>query len=96
MFICHEGRQAVGFAIVEPDAADPTCFVLGVWVLAPYRRRGIGRELAMMAMEYARGRGCQRLRGTLPADNEAALSFFSEMGALASAVGGGMQYELPL
>ena len=104
MFLCYESRQAVGFAILEPDPSagsgqapqEPGCFSLGVWVLEPYRRRGIGRELALMAMEHAREVGCTRLRGTLPAGNETALSFFSEIGALASAVGGGMEYELPL
>ena len=58
--------------------------------------RGIGRELALMALEFARSAAYSKVRGTLPPGNEAALSFFSEIGALAQAVAGGMQYELPL
>ena len=96
MFICREGRQAVGFAALEPDPREEGCAVLGVWVLEPYRRRGIGRQLAMMALQLARSAGYAKVRGTLPSGNEAALSFFSEIGALAQVVGGGMQYELPL
>ncbi|MBI1885162.1 MAG: GNAT family N-acetyltransferase [Chloroflexi bacterium] len=96
MFICRVGGEPAAFAALEPDPREAGCFVMGVWVLAAYRRRGIGRELALMAMEHARAQGCEKLRGTLPAGNEAALSFFSEMGALAQAAAGGMQYELPL
>jgi ribosomal protein S18 acetylase RimI-like enzyme len=72
------------------------CAVMGVWLLPSARRRGTGRELALMALEFARAAGYAKVRGTLPAGNEAALSFFSEIGALAQVVGGGMQYELPL
>lgn len=96
MFLCRVGGEPAGFAALEPDPQEPDCLVMGVWVLSAHRRRGIGRELALMAMDYARRRGCPRLRGTLPPGNDAALRFFSEMGALAAAVGGGMQYELPL
>lgn len=96
MFLARDGRRPVAFAALEPDASDPDTCVLGVWVLRDYRRRGIGRELALMALEVARGKGYRRLRGTIPEGNEAALSFFGELGSLAQAVGGGMQYELPL
>ncbi|GBD12503.1 hypothetical protein HRbin24_00510 [bacterium HR24] len=96
MFLARDGRRPVAFAALEPDASDPETCVLGVWVLRDYRRRGIGRELALMALEVARGKGYRRLRGTIPEGNEAALSFFGELGSLAQAVGGGMQYELPL
>ncbi len=96
MFLARDGRRPVAFAALEPDANDPDTSVLGVWVLKEYRRRGIGRELALMALEFARSKGYRRLRGTIPEGNEAALSFFGELGSLAQVVGGGMQYELPL
>jgi ribosomal protein S18 acetylase RimI-like enzyme len=96
MFLAREGRRPVAFAALEPDPNDADASVLGVWVLKEYRRRGIGRELALMALELARQRGYRRLRGTIPEGNEAALSFFGELGSLAQAVGGGIRYELPL
>lgn len=95
MFICEDGGTACGFAALEPEPEEG-CAVMGVWLLPSSRRRGVGRELALMALEFARNAGYRKVRGTLPAGNEAALSFFSEIGALAQVVGGGMQYELPL
>jgi len=95
MFVCAE-RSVLGFAALEPDPSEKDCAVMGVWLAPSARRRGIGRELALMALEFARSAGYSKVRGTLPPGNEAALSFFSEIGALASAVAGGLQYELPL
>jgi GNAT superfamily N-acetyltransferase len=103
MFVClpagrHGGKEKglCGFAALEPDPQEEGCAVMGVWLLPATRRQGAGRELALMALEFARTAGYTKVRGTLPAGNEAALSFFSEIGALAQIVVGGMQYELPL
>ncbi len=103
MFVClPAGRHGAkekglcGFAALEPDPQEEGCAVLGVWLLPATRRQGAGRELALMALEFARTAGYTKVRGTLPSGNEAALAFFSEIGALAQVVGGGMQYELPL
>lgn len=95
MFVCVCDDRVCGFAALEPDAQGEGA-VMGVWLLPEARRKGIGRELALMALEFARGAGYTRVRGTLPPGNEAALSFFSEIGALAQVVGEGMEYELPL
>ncbi len=96
MFVCAQEKGLCGFAALEPDPDEGGCAVVGVWLLPSARRQGIGRELALMAFDFARSAGYKKVRGTLPAGNEAALSFFSEIGALAQLVGGGMQYELPL
>ncbi len=96
MFVCAREKGFCGFAALEPDPQEEGCAVMGVWLLPAARRQGAGRELALMALEFARTVGYTKVRGTLPAGNEAALSFFSEIGALAQIVGGGMQYELPL
>ncbi|MEX0801275.1 MAG: GNAT family N-acetyltransferase [Dehalococcoidia bacterium] len=95
MFVCQSGGEVCGFAALEPEPEEGAA-VMGVWLLPSARRHGVGRELALMALEFARNAGCRKVRGTLPQGNEAALSFFSEIGALAQVVGGGMQYELPL
>ncbi len=96
MFVCAQEKGLCGFAALEPDPEEDGCAVVGVWLLPAARRQGIGRELALMAFDFARSAGYKKVRGTLPAGNEAALSIFSEIGALAQMVGGGMQYELPL
>lgn len=96
MFVCAKEKGLCGFAVLEPDPEEEGCAVLGVWLLPGARRQGTGRELALMALEFARAAGYTKVRGTLPSGNEAALAFFSEIGALAQVVGGGMQYELPL
>ena len=96
MFVCEADEGVCGFAALEPEPQEEGCAVMGVWLRPSARRRGIGRELALMALEFARAAGYAKVRGTLPAGNEAALAFFSEIGALAQVVGGGMQYELPL
>jgi len=96
MFVCADDGGVCGFAALQPEPQEEGCAVMGVWLEPSARRKGVGRELALMALEFARNAGYAKVRGTLPAGNEAALAFFSEIGALAQVVGGGMQYELPL
>jgi ribosomal protein S18 acetylase RimI-like enzyme len=95
-FVSERDDGICGFAVMEPDPQDDDCAVMGVWLLPDARRLGIGRWLALMAFEFARAAGYSKVRGTIPEGNEAALSFFSGIGALAQIVGGGMQFELPL
>ena len=96
VFTCALDGGVCGFSILnrDPDNADGA--VMGVWLLPDARGKGIGRELALMATDFAREAGYKKLRGTLPPDNEPALSFFSEIATLAQVVGEGMEYELPL
>ena len=96
IFVCVRDEGACGFAVLEPEPLEPGCAQMGVWLAPGARRQGMGRWLALMALDFARSAGYDKVRGTLPPGNEAALSFFSEIGALAQVVGGGMQYELPL
>jgi GNAT superfamily N-acetyltransferase len=96
MFVYDNNGEISGFAALTPDQNDPEEAVMGVWLLRAARRKGVGRELALMATDFARAAGYQKLRGTLPEGNEPALSFFSDIGSLAQVVGQDMQYELPL
>src|SRR3972149_6706998 len=104
VFVCEADGGVCGFAALEPEQPEagvqegglPPGAVMGVWLQPSARRKGIGRELALMALEFARAAGYAKVRGTLPAGNEAALAFFSEIGALAQVGGGGIQYALPL
>ena len=96
MFVYDNAGEISGFAALTPDQNDPEEAVMGVWLVRAARRKGVGRELALMATDFARAAGYQKLRGTLPEGNEPALSFFSDIGSLAQVVGQGMEYELPL
>ncbi len=96
VFVSETGGGVCGFSLLAPGLSDPEEAVMGVWLLPEARRKGIGRELALMATDHARALGYKRLRGLIPKQNEPALSFFSDIGSLAQMVGQGMQYELPL
>ncbi len=96
MFVCDAGDGLCGFAAVQPDVNHPSEAVMGVWVAPSARGKGVGTDLALMATDFAREAGYQKLRGTIPEGNENALSFFGEIGSLAQMVGQGMEYELPL
>lgn len=97
MLLCRVSKKPVGFAALEPVPDEPDAAVLGVWVLPQHRGQGIGTDLALMAVDFARAKGYRKVRGTIPPGNEAALSFFSSIGALVPHVAGpDMRYELPL
>jgi ribosomal protein S18 acetylase RimI-like enzyme len=96
VFYCKDDGQVVAFATVQPDDSEPGTAIMGVWVLASHRRRGIGTELARMGVEFARDAGYTKLRGTIPVSNDPALSFFSAVGPIVQLEAGGMGYELPV
>jgi RimJ/RimL family protein N-acetyltransferase len=96
-FVCRIDRQTVAFAALEPVPDERKTAALGVWVLPDHRGQGIGTNLALVALDFARAKGYRKVRGTIPAGNEAALSFFSSIGALVPRVAGpDLRYELPL
>jgi GNAT superfamily N-acetyltransferase len=96
MFVCERDEGVCGFAALEPEPREEGRAFMGVWLLPSARRQGVGRWLALMAVDFARAAGYAKVRGALPAGNEAALSFFSDIGALAQVIGAEMEYELPL
>jgi len=96
IFYAMERDRVVAFASLAPSEHDPQVASLGVWVLPEFRRRGLGTDLSRAAIEFARDAGYTRLQGTIPAENEPALSFFSAVGPIAALEGGSMRYELPV
>lgn len=96
VFYCKDDGKVVAFATVQPDETEASTAIMGVWVLASHRRRGIGTELARAGIEFARNAGYTKLRGTIPVSNEPALSFFSAIGPIVQLEAGGMGYELPV
>lgn len=96
MFVVDDGRFILGFAAVDFDSAAPAECSFGSWVRPQNRRQGHGTILAEEALAFARERGYRRVRGRLPENNEAALSYLSAIGALVPMKNPGMSFELPI
>ena len=96
MFVAEAADGIAGFAALDFNTQEPDTGTLGVWVLPEWRRKGLGTELAECALQFARETGYRRIRGRLPRDNEPALSFLSQIGAMAPLVNPEMRFELPL
>ena len=96
IFLCLIDEKAVGFSAIDYDTHEPETAVLGVWLLPEHRRQGLGTALAECALGFARDKGYRRIRGRLPARNETALSFLSNIGALVPMYNPEAVFELPL
>jgi RimJ/RimL family protein N-acetyltransferase len=96
VFLCIIDEQVAGFAAVDFNTQEPDTATVGVWLLREHRGKGLGTELARLALDFARDRGYRRIRGRLPAGNEVALSFLSSIGALVPIYNPNMRFELPL
>jgi len=96
MFVAETPDGIAGFAALDFNTQEPDTGTLGVWVLPEWRRKGLGTELAECALQFAREAGYRRIRGRLPQDNAPALSFLSQIGAMAPLANPEMRFELPL
>ena len=95
-FLAIVDGKVIGFAALDYNTFEPDTVVLGVWLLASARRKGIGTSLAEYALGFARDKGYKRIRGRLPQDNETALAFLSSIGALVPIYNPEARFELPL
>src|SRR5579883_453501 len=82
IFLAEVDGKAASFAALDFNTESPETGTLGVWVLPEFRRKKIGLELGEYVLDFAREKGYKRVRGRLPENNEPALSFLSELGAL--------------
>ena len=96
VFLCLIEGKVAGFGALDFNTQEPDTATLGVWLLPEYRGKGLGTELARLALDFARDRGYRRIRGRLPAGNEVALSFLSSIGALVPIYNPNTRFELPL
>jgi L-amino acid N-acyltransferase YncA len=96
MLVVDDGRFILGFAAVDFDSSRPNECSYAAWILPRNRRQGHGTALAEEAIAFARERGYRRIRGRLPNNNEAALSYLSAIGALVPIQNPGMAFELPV
>ena len=96
LYVADAAGELAGFGALDFNTQEPDTASLGVWLRASQRRRGIGTVLAEYLLDHARRHGFKRVVGRLPDDNEPALSFLSNIGALAPLINPDMRFELPL
>ncbi|HEY8491989.1 MAG TPA: GNAT family N-acetyltransferase [Dehalococcoidia bacterium] len=96
VFLARAGAEPAGFSLVEPVAGEGGAARVRVYVAPEQRLRGIGRELARMAIRWARDYGYKKVKGYIPEGNEAALSFYSSLSPLVPLDATGVEFELPL
>ncbi|MCH5219610.1 MAG: GNAT family N-acetyltransferase [Muribaculaceae bacterium] len=80
-FMIDVDRETVGtIDVFDYDHRARHAFV-GIYVTAPYRRRGIGREAIRQAEQYVvRAVGMHSLAALIARDNEASIRLFSASG----------------
>ena len=76
--VAHRGGDNVG--LVRLDCAPDGVAELTIVVDAGRRRQGIGAEMFALMLHHARRVGMRRLLANVDVANEAALSFFADMG----------------
>ncbi len=96
IYVAVEGGDVIGFGSLDYNTRQPETCTLGVWLRSEWRRRGIGTVLAEYLLAHAREQQFLRVVGSLPDNNEAALSFLSAIGALAPLINPDSRFELPL
>lgn len=96
IYVAVEGDALIGFGALDYNTRQPEMATLGVWLRSHWRRRGIGTVLAEYLLSHAREQGFRRIVGSLPDNNEAALSFLSAIGGLAPLINPESRFELPL
>ena len=79
-----EDRQQAGFIWVAKTHSEftgqPQAFVLDVYVVAPYRGRGLGQRLMETAEEWACQHGLRRVALSVAAHNAPAQSLYEALG----------------
>ena len=96
IYVAVDDGQVIGFGALDYNTRQPETATLGVWMRSEWRRRGIGTILAEYLLAHAREQNFERVVGSLPDNNEAALSFLSAIGALAPLLNPESRFELPL
>ena len=96
IYVAVEGDTLIGFGALDYNTRQPETCTLGVWLRSEWRRRGIGTVLAEYLLSHAREQNFLRVVGSVPDNNEAALSFLSAIGALAPLINPDSRFELPL
>ena len=81
-FVALVGEQVVGWCDISPipRPVHAHCGVLGIGVLAEYRRKGIGMALMLAALGEAREMGLTRVELTVRERNTNATALYESLG----------------
>jgi dephospho-CoA kinase len=83
-FVAEVAGRIVGFQVIEPFAAYTSALehvaILGTYLHADFRGRGIGRRLAEETLSFARAQGYEKSVIYVLADNKAALTYYRSLG----------------
>ena len=96
IYVAVDDAEVIGFGALDFNTQSFQTATLGVWIRSEWRRRGIGTVLAEYLLDHAREQKFRRIVGSLPDNNEAALSFLSAIGGLVPLLNPESRFELPL
>lgn len=84
VFVAVVAGRIVGFQVIEPFAAYPSAMdhvaILGTYVCADFRGRGIGQRLAEATFVFAREQGYEKAVIYVLAHNEGGLAYYRGLG----------------
>jgi len=79
--LAEEGGKPIAYALARyGDHGPTTVYVTDLWVDAPHRGRGLGRELLSHVAEAASARGCTHLLLDVDSRNREAVAFYERVG----------------
>jgi GNAT superfamily N-acetyltransferase len=86
VIIAHVGEHPAGFALFFHNfstfVGKPGIYLEDLFVEPEYRRRGVGKALLSYLAGLVRERGCARLEWAVLDWNEAAINFYTRIGAV--------------
>lgn len=89
VFLCKENNHIIGFAqcglrydYVEGTQTSPVGYLEGVFVEAPFRHRGHGKELVSACEMWAKEKGCTEFASDCELSNTTSLLFHQKCGFL--------------
>ena len=62
--------------IVDGCMTSPVGYIEGLYVLQPWQKRGLGRQMLLFAKQWAREQGCTELAVDTELDNTSAQQYF--------------------
>jgi L-amino acid N-acyltransferase YncA len=84
LFVAEVAGRIVGFQVIEPFAAYASAMdhvaILGTYVCAEFRGRGIGQRLAAATLAFAQEQGFEKAVIYVLAHNEGGLAFYRGLG----------------
>lgn len=84
LFVAEIAGRIVGFQVIEPFAAYTSAMdhvaILGTYVCADFRGRGIGQRLAEATFAFAREQGFEKAVIYVLAHNEGGLAYYRGLG----------------